>query len=507
MDMGSTRTGAWSGLAAGALAVGAATGLAALTRSIGLTTPAAAPVVSAGGAGVDHVPLWLKNLAVSAFGTADKAVLLTGVLVVLAAACAMIGVVAVRRARLGLWLFAGMGALGVLVVLTRPAATIADALPMGLGTGLGAALLARAVKDAGRAESPGVTRRTLLGGAVGVGIGLLGARPWSAGAVRPVPGGAATLPAPARPLPTFAGVNPGVQGQTPYIIAAADFYRIDTALVVPEVDASTWSLRVHGMVDKEVVLTYDELLAESLQEQVVTLTCVSNEVGGDLCGNAVWTGWPVRHLLDRAGVHPDADMVLSTSVDGWTAGTPLTALTDRRDALLAVAMNGEPLPAEHGYPVRLVVPGLYGYVSATKWVTELKVTRFDADRGYWTPRGWSARGPVKTASRIDVPRDATQAQRTGDGLVAVAGVAWAQHRGITGVEVRVDDGPWVPADLAAEPTIDAWRQWVYRWPATPGRHTLTVRATDGTGAVQTDQVQRPDPDGATGHHSVTVEVV
>lgn len=505
--MGSRRTGAWSGLAAGAMAVGTATGLAAVTRPIGLTSPAAAPVVSAGGAGVDRVPLWLKNLAVSAFGTADKAVLLTGVLVVLAAACAAIGVVAMRRSGIGLWLFTGLGIVGILVVLSRPAATIADALPMGIGTGLGLALLARAVRDADGAESRGVTRRTLLGGALGVGIGLLGARPWSAGATRPVPTGAATLPAPARPLPTFTGVNPGVPGQTPYIIPAADFYRIDTALSVPEVDSATWSLRVHGMVDKEVVLTYDELLAESLQEQLVTLTCVSNEVGGDLCGNAVWTGWPVRNLLARVGVHPDADMVLSTSVDGWTAGTPLTALTDRRDALLAVAMNGEPLPAEHGYPVRLVVPGLYGYVSATKWVTDLKVTRFDADQGYWTPRGWSALGPVKTASRIDVPRDSTQAQRTADGLVAVAGVAWAQHRGISRVEVRVDEGPWVEADLAAEPSIDAWRQWVYRWPAAPGRHTLTVSATDGTGAVQTDQVQRSDPDGATGHHSVTVEVV
>jgi hypothetical protein len=253
-----------------------------------------------------------------------------------------------------------------------------------------------------------------------------------------------------------------------------------------------------------VELTYADLLAEEHVEALVTLTCVSNQVGGDLVGNATWTGWPVRELLARAGVLPEADMVLSRSADGWTAGTPLEVLTDDRDALVAVAMNGEPLPAEHGYPVRLVVPGLYGYVSATKWVTELKVTRFDADQGYWTPRGWSARGPIKTASRIDVPR-------AGDtlpaGEVTVAGVAWAQHRGVSAVEVRVDDGPWQRAELLAEPSVDAWRLWTWRW-ADPeaGDHTLTVRATDADGEVQTDVVAAPAPDGASGWHSVAVEV-
>lgn len=494
------------GLAAGALTVGVATALAAGTGALGLTSPAAAPVVATGGFAVDRVPLWLKNLAVQLFGTADKAVLVTGILLVLAAASAGLGVLAVsgargRRAALGG--FALLGLVGALVVLSRPDHRLVDVIPLVMGVALGATLLDRGAEVAGTRSGTGPDRRTVLAGAGGVVLGVATGIQWRGG----TSGGSASLPAiPDVPAPSMSGVNPGVPGQSPYIVPASEFYRIDTALLVPGVDAASWQLRVTGMVDREVTIDYPTLLAKPLVDAIVTLTCVSNEVGGDLIDNAVWTGWPVRELLAMAGPQPDADMVLSTSVDGWSAGTPLGAMTDGRFALLAVAMNGKPLPADHGYPVRLVVPGLYGYVSATKWVTELKVTRFDRDEGYWTPRGWSALGPVKTASRIDVPRDGSDVSRGANGLVAVAGVAWAQHRGIDGVEVQVDDGPWVAATLAAEPTVDAWRQWVYRWPATPGRHRLTVRATDGTGAVQTAQVSPPAPNGATGYHSVTVTV-
>ncbi len=257
------------------------------------------------------------------------------------------------------------------------------------------------------------------------------------------------------------------------------------------------------MVDNPFELTYDEILAMDQVEEAVTLSCVSNAVGGDLVGNAVWLGLPVAPLLAQAGVKAGADMVLSTSADGWTCSTPLEALTDGRDSLLAVGMNGEPLPVEHGFPVRLVVPGLYGYVSATKWVVDLEVTRFDAVTAYWTDRGWSERGPVRTASRIDVPRSGRRVQA---GTVAVAGVAWAQHRGIRRVEVRVDEGPWQEAELAAEASVDTWRQWVYRWDATPGSHELQVRATDGTGETQTGEQRDVVPDGATGWHTVTVTV-
>jgi DMSO/TMAO reductase YedYZ molybdopterin-dependent catalytic subunit len=294
-----------------------------------------------------------------------------------------------------------------------------------------------------------------------------------------------------------------VPGVTPFIMPNEQFYRIDTALVVPQLDTAGWKLKVHGMVEREVTIDWATLLSKPMQDCLVTLMCVSNEVGGNLTGNAVWTGWPVRELLKMAGPGPGADMVLSTSSDGWAAGTPLSALTDDRHALLAIAMNGQPLPFEHGFPVRMVVPGLYGYVSATKWVTDLKVTTFAADEGYWTPRGWSALGPVKTESRIDVPRSG---DRVSAGKVAVAGIAWAQHRGITAVQVRVDDGPWQAARLAEEPSVDSWRQWVLPWQAVKGNHTITVRATDSEGVVQTPTQAPPEPDGATGWHSITVNV-
>jgi hypothetical protein len=290
---------------------------------------------------------------------------------------------------------------------------------------------------------------------------------------------------------------------TPFVVPNGQFYRIDTEFVVPKLDADTWRLRVTGMVEQEVEIDWATLQRKPMAEALVTLACVSNEVGGNLVGNAVWTGWPVRELLAMARPRPGADMVLQTSADGWTCGTPLTALTDHRNALIAIRMNGQPLPFEHGFPARLVVPGLYGYVSACKWVTELKVTTFAADEGYWTPRGWSARGPIKTESRIDVPQPFTNLPA---GTVAVAGVAWAQHRGISKVEVQVDDGPWQTARLAADASIDAWRQWVYEWPATRGSHTIRVRATDGTGEVQTAVTAPPVPDGASGWHTITVRV-
>ncbi len=289
----------------------------------------------------------------------------------------------------------------------------------------------------------------------------------------------------------------------PFRVPNGDFYRIDTALVVPSVRAADWRLRIHGMVQREVELDFAGLLAQPLVERDVTLCCVSNEVGGDLVGNARWLGLPIGPLLAQAGPAAEADMVLSTSADGWTASTPLDVLTDGRDALLAVGMNGEPLPIEHGFPVRMVVPGLYGYVSATKWVVDLEVTRFDRAQAYWTPRGWSARGPVKTQSRIDVPGDGARVRA---GRVAVAGVAWAQSRGIRAVEVRVDEGPWAPARLGAEASVDTWRQWVFAWDAAPGRHTLQVRATDRRGDVQTGDQAPPTPDGATGWHTIEVTV-
>jgi DMSO/TMAO reductase YedYZ molybdopterin-dependent catalytic subunit len=294
-----------------------------------------------------------------------------------------------------------------------------------------------------------------------------------------------------------------VGGLSPYVTPNSDFYRIDTALSVPVIDPDKWSLRIHGMVQNELQISFAELTALPLEEHVATLTCVSNEVGGDLIGNALWLGYPIRLLLARAKPLPGADMVLSRSEDDFTAGTPLEALTDPdRQSLLAVGMNGQPLPLAHGFPVRMVVPGLYGYVSATKWVVDLKVTSFAEDQGYWTPRGWSAKGPIKLASRIDTPgRDTVD-----PGPIVVAGVAWCQHVGVDKVEVRVDQGPWQPAQLADTTGPDTWRQWKLDWTATSGSHTLSVRATDAQGYAQIEAEAPPAPDGSTGYHTVDVTV-
>ena len=288
-----------------------------------------------------------------------------------------------------------------------------------------------------------------------------------------------------------------------FITSNTDFYRIDTALTAPQVSRADWALRIHGMVDREITYSFEDLKRFQPVEKAVTLMCVSNPVGGELISNAMWTGYRMRDLLKDAGVSTDADMVLSTSVDGFTIGTPVEALTDDRDALLAIGMNGEPLPVEHGYPARMVVPGLYGFVSATKWVVDLELTRFDKAEAYWTRLGWSAQAPIKTGSRIDVPRNGA---RLAPGPTTLGGVAWAQHRGIKAVEVRIDDGPWQPAQMGAAYSNDTWRLWTYDWQASPGAHTVTVRATDNTGAVQTGEQASPMPDGATGWPSISVEV-
>jgi hypothetical protein len=288
---------------------------------------------------------------------------------------------------------------------------------------------------------------------------------------------------------------------TPWLTPAKDFYRIDTALSVPEIKAEEWELRVHGLVEEEVRLTFQDLLDADLIESHVTLTCVSNPVGGNLAGNAKWLGLPIREVLKRARPTAGADMVLSTSIDGFSASTPLEVLQDDRDAMLAIGMNGEPLPLEHGYPVRMVVPGLYGFVSATKWVVDLEVTRFADSKAYWTQRGWSERGPIKTMARVEVPKSFAVVKA---GKVAIGGTAWAQTRGITKVEVQIDGGDWAEAVLSEEASVDTWRQWSFEWDATPGPHYIKVRATDGTGEVQTEQRADPVPDGASGWQSVMV---
>ena len=313
---------------------------------------------------------------------------------------------------------------------------------------------------------------------------------------------AVVLPPPVSPAPPVPA-NAQAPGAVPYVTSNGDFYRIDTSLYPPEVDPATWQLRIFGMVKNPITITWDELLKRPMVQRYVTLACVSNEVGGDLIGNALWLGTPIKALLDEAQPLPDADQVIQRSVDGWTCGSPTALLRDGRDALLAVGMNGAPLPVEHGFPVRMVVPGLYGYVSACKWITEIELSRFADFDAYWVPRGWSQQGPIKTESRIDTPRDGAKRPA---GVVTVAGVAWAQHRGIKKVEVQVDGGPWAEATLAGTVSSDTWRQWSYQWQAVKGNHAVRVRATDNTGETQTSTPAPPDPNGATGWHSVQVSI-
>ncbi len=313
-------------------------------------------------------------------------------------------------------------------------------------------------------------------------------------AIVPVPTSKQTIPA---------GVDFGINGLTPYVTPSDSFYRVDTAFVPPNVTAEEWELKIHGLVDKEVSINYPELIARPQIQRDITLTCVSNPVGGNLAGIATWIGTRLDTLLKEAGPNNGADCVLFTSKDGFTQTAPLDALVDGRDANLAVAMNGEVLPIAHGFPVRMVVPGLYGYVSACKWIVDMKVSKFADESAYWTQRGWADHGPIKTASRIDVPKGFAQFPA---GDVTIAGVAWAQHRGIEKVEVQIDDGPWQAAELADDASVDTWRQWKFVWKASKGTHTVQSRATDGTGTVQTSKVQDVLPDGATGYDSRSIVV-
>jgi DMSO/TMAO reductase YedYZ molybdopterin-dependent catalytic subunit len=352
----------------------------------------------------------------------------------------------------------------------------------------------------------GLDRRAFVrvAGVVGA-VGVAGGAAWKFGAQGSyATTNLLTLPKAASPAPVVKNADFGIPGLTPYFTPNDDFYRIDTALVVPRLDHESWSLRISGMVDRPITLTYGDLLKAPLIERDVTLMCVSNEVGGDLTGNARWLGVRISDVLASVGVKPGADAVKTTSHDGWTCGTPLSALTDpNRDAMFAIGMNGQPLPYDHGFPVRMVVPGLYGFVSATKWITELEVTRFDEFEAYWTSRGWSAQAAVKTQSRIDVPEPYLE---LGPGPVQLAGVAWAQHRGIRKVEVLIDDTVHI-AELAPWDNKDTWRQWrLPNWKPAPGNRIVAVRATDGLGQVQTAKHSRPDPDGATGWHTVAYPV-
>ncbi|HEV7623293.1 MAG TPA: molybdopterin-dependent oxidoreductase [Amnibacterium sp.] len=502
--IGGRRTlAACAGIAAAAAAIGAGELAAAVLH------PSASPLLSVGSLVIDLTPGFLKSAVIAAFGTGDKGFLVVVLLVLLAVLGAVAGLAELRRPPSGRILVALLAVVAGGAAVTRQGAAIVDVAPSLVDLAVGVLVLGalvRRIRSVGAGAGGPSRRAAVIATAVTAGAGLLAgaaATAASAGSRRVSQAIARVhLPAPATAAPALpAGVSFGVPGVTPFLTPTSAFYRIDISLSPPQLDPATWVLEVTGEVERPFRIRFQDLLAMGLTESRTTLMCVSNEVGGDLIGTASWLGVPVRDLLARAGPRGGADMVLSTGADGFTASTPLSTLTDGRNALLAVGMNGTVLPALHGFPVRMVVPGLYGYVSATKWLQRLEVTRFSRAAAYWTTRGYSARGPVKVSSRIDVPGGGVA-----PGVVTVAGVAWAQHTGIERVQLQIDAGPWRDCELAAEASTDVWRQWRYRWTATTGTHVLRVRATDRTGLVQTARVQEVAPDGATGLHTVQVQV-
>ncbi|MGD0701426.1 MAG: molybdopterin-dependent oxidoreductase [Trebonia sp.] len=499
------------GALAGLLAAAAALGVAELVA--GITGPLSSPVVAVGGVAIDLTPVPLKDFAIAHFGSNDKNVLVLGIVLQLALFALVIGALAVRWLAVGLAGLAAFGALGVTAVVTRPSAGPADALPTVIGVAVAAVAMFFLVKAARveprrRGQRSDVGRRRFLALSAGAavlavaagGAGELLLSRFNVAALR----AAVRLPAAAAKAPALpAGTELNIAGITPFYTSDNSFYRVDTDLVVPQVSPEDWTLRITGMVDHPVELSFADLLRLPLIEHDMTLVCVSNQVGGRYAGNARWLGASLPSLLRKAGIQRGADQVLSSGTDGMTISTAVDTIMDGRQALIAVGMNGQALPTDHGFPARMLVPGLYGYVSATKWVTELEVTTFASRQAYWTQRGYARQAFIHTESRIDVPKPLAQVSK---GRLAVAGVAWAPHRGVSRVEVNVDGGPWHVAKLAAADGTDTWRQWSWVWDAPSGLHTLQVRATDGTGALQTKAEAGVFPSGATGWDSVVVTV-
>lgn len=515
----------WVGPFCGVLAAGVAVCVGVLVAAI---LDVNSPLDAVGSEFIDRTPKWLKIRAIDWFGANDKLALRIGMAATISLLALGVGVLARRWPTVGPWAISLFGVVGAFVAIGRPSQNIQAAVPALVGAVVGASLiwhLIAVIRQSDPARSTPGSARTprswnrrqfvMSSGAAAAGAvvatvaaggledrRLAGIRNSAPNELPPVAtnrslGGEVTSTAPE--IPTDATLSP----TTPYLTPNNEFYLIDTALSVPRIRLDTWGVDIGGRVEHPLRLTYDDLLARPQVERVITIACVSNEVGGDLIGNAVWQGVLLADLLAEVGVHDDATQVFGTSVDGWTCGFPVEVALDGRDAMIALGMNGDRLPLQHGFPARMIVPGLYGYVSATKWLSRIDLTTWEEAVGYWVPRGWSRDAPIKTQSRIDVPR---RGHKVPAGRTAIAGIAWAQHRGVAKVEVRIDDGDWREARLGADVTVDAWRQWMYEWKSTPGKYTIQVRATDRNGDTQTEEVSRPDPDGATGWHTRVVTV-
>ncbi|MBI2775746.1 MAG: molybdopterin-dependent oxidoreductase [Chloroflexi bacterium] len=500
---------------AGLVATGAAIATGELIA--GILAGAPSPIVSVGRAVIALQPPGAKELVVSLFGTADKLALEIGVAVVALGIGAGLGIIGLRRPAIATGVLGAFVLAGFLAALqdseTQPTLAVGAALvEMLVGTTVLDQLL-RLVRAGSPADGPAGTpglmpdwsRRTLLLRGGGLAVGSIAAATIGRQllAAQRAPAAGATAPTPELPATLPDGASLAIDGLTPIVVANADFYRIDTALLVPNIDRDAWRLRVRGMVDREVSLSYADLVALPIVEQYVTIACVSNRVGGDLVGNARWTGVRLRDVLDLAGVQAGATQLVGRSADGWTAGSPTAWVMDpEREPMIALAMNGEPLPREHGYPARVIIPGLYGYVSATKWVTELELTTLEAFDAYWVPLGWAKEAPILTQSRIDRPARGSTVKT---GTYTFAGVAWAPDRGIARVEVQVDDAEWQLASLSVPISAATWVQWAVDATLGAGPHRVRVRATDATGETQTEVITRPDPNGARGWHTVPFE--
>jgi DMSO/TMAO reductase YedYZ molybdopterin-dependent catalytic subunit len=523
---------------AGALAAAAA--LSAGELAAALAAPRPGPVVAVANRVVDNAPTWFVDFGKRVFGLADKPALVLGTIIISVVIAIGLGIASRRSPLPGVAGIAGFGLVGMTAIGVDSQGGWGAAVPISLAAmvaGVVALVVLMALAGAGRAPvgparrtegdeaeqakvtdspvDPAVSRRGFLNaaGIVGVsaaaataGANVLRSRSTANDAREAVQLDSALTATELESRIADAGTSDlaATPGLTPLIVPNDDFYLIDTAILTPQVDPADWQLTVGGMVDNEVTYSYQELLDRASMVEPVTLSCVSNEVGGTLVGNAVWQGVPLTEILDQAGVHPRATQIASRSVDGWSCGFPTDLAYDGRTAMVAVAMNDEPLPLRHGFPARLVVSGLYGYVSATKWLSEIELTTLEAFDGYWIPRGWSKLGPVKTQSRIDTPRRSTSLPAGQE--VPIAGVAWAPSLGIERVEVQIDSEPWQEAELGESLGVHAWRQWRLTWTPTEGRHLIRVRATDGSGQTQTSDTAPPAPSGATGWHEIAVNV-
>ena len=501
---------------AGAIAACSALGIAETLSSLDATSPTI--VEAAGLTFIDQFAATLKDVAVAIFGTHHKSALIIGTWVVIIGLAAFASRSTTKSRRNFTLLVAVIGVVGLSAFLTRPLSNAplgVIAITTGLATGL---MLHRyllhvampvTTDEAPSFERPGealgnrrqfmVVAGTAVAGAAGATAIATTVRRRS---LNTEPAVTAPLPTPSTSIPTPDNTFDAIDGITPFITPNGDFYRIDTALVIPKVDPATWSLTIDGMVDRPQTLTYDELVEASTEVETVTIACVSNEVGGNLVGNATWQGVRLADVLKRAGIQQGASQIVGHSVDGFTAGMPTATALDGRVALIATAMNGTPLPQRHGFPARLIVSGLYGYVSATKWLSRIELTTWEATEGYWIPRGWSKEAPVKLTSRIDVP----QRSSISAGLTPIAGIALSPSIGISQVEVSINDGPWQSAELGDHSNDNTWVQWHLPWQATNGDHIIRVRAIDNDGNVQDETPRSVAPDGATGFHRRRVTV-